>query len=228
MNTLTLLRIDCKDRQQIDFHINHRIPFIITNQAENWSCEKIWNIEYFRRYEVVDNAVLLNNYLRNWSFWRDYPELLTDYCIPKIFSTDYSPFLTRHIHALKWIFIGNAGTMSASHYDIFYSSAWLYLAEGLKHWRFLKESVDDKPQVINLFDDAQLRDHVVWEGIQKAGDIIWVPPKTRHAVVNQNMTIALSHNYIDATNIEIALRYPELSCEQKAILTKIISELGII
>ncbi len=45
-----------------------------------------------------------------------------------------------------------------------------------------------------------------WDCILEAGEVLFVPSGSPHAVQNLGPTIAVSANYIDATNLEVALK----------------------
>lgn len=231
-----LQRVDKRDTARISQLVNERTPFILAGETDDWPAAKLWRMDYLcidpylrkLKKEIVQN----NYYLKNWQFWVTRPELLQDYDIPKAFSIDYSPLVTGHMHALKWIFIGNKGTYSKSHYDLFFSSAWLYLACGVKEWRLMKNpseifSKDNTPDLFQLDHDEQAHNYTIWSAQQMPGEIVWVPPKVLHAVFNHEFAIALTHNYINSTNIIDALDYPDLTMQEKNAVKAIISKLNI-
>ncbi len=150
-------------------------------------------------------------YIVDWEFGQRVPELLADYEVPSWFNMDLSEQLGLNQTALQWIYFGEEGTGSSSHTDVLDSSAWLLLACGRKHWRMVKaedaERLQFRYQSANLFDiDTTIfrdsADVCGFEVVQEPGEILWTPPRCLHAVRNLDRTIALTHNYVDLTNIE--------------------------
>jgi arginase family enzyme len=152
------------------------------------------------RYNIVD-----------WNFAFTNPELLADYCIPDFFDMDLSEQFGFQKHLLNWIYIGEEGTGSPSHIDVGNTSAWLYVARGSKHWRFVHN--DDTAacgklgQWADLFapDLARFKSMENIRGfelVQEPGELVWVPSGCLHAVRNLEPTIALTHNYVDLTNLD--------------------------
>ncbi|MEX1367766.1 MAG: cupin-like domain-containing protein [Nannocystaceae bacterium] len=144
-------------------------------------------------------------YLSSWSFSSHNPRLSEDYEVPSFFDLDRSADLGLD---LNWIYIGEDGTGSSPHLDTIASSAWLQLFTGEKHWRFLHqdehEEFVDESNPKSLFDlvPAQLRPGSrFYAATQHPGEIMWTPSGLVHEVRNSFCTIAVTHNYVDATNI---------------------------
>jgi hypothetical protein len=151
------------------------------------------------RYNIVD-----------WNFAFTNPELLKDYTVPKFFDMDLSASLGFSDHALSWIYFGEQGTGSPSHVDVVNTSAWLLLAKGRKHWRFVHSEQANRcgntGNWADLFapdlDQFSMMDTIEgWDLVQSPGEIVWVPSQCLHAVRNISSTIAVTHNYVDLTNL---------------------------
>ncbi|KZX60312.1 hypothetical protein A3709_12025 [Halioglobus sp. HI00S01] len=148
--------------------------------------------------------------LTDWNFLEALPKLADDYNVPAWFDMDMSHDLGFPANSLKWVYMGEAGTGSPTHLDVAHSSAWLMLASGRKHWRFVVgddvSKCDDGSGWMDLFspDTALFPGTGTLSGydyVQSAGEIIWTPPGCLHAVRNLEDSIALTQNYIDLTNL---------------------------
>ena len=130
---------------------------------------------------------------------------------------------------MRWLYIGASGTGSRTHVDCNLSSAWLWVATGRKEWicahgedhELLTGGVagrgssdygdDDSAALPDLFaSDLHARwPHVrkarLYHGFQNAGDVCFNPSCCAHAVRNVGapgaLTISLTHNFVDATNL---------------------------
>lgn len=144
-------------------------------------------------------------YLNTWSYAHTHPNLVASVEVPALFEIDHTEALDLD---LRWIYIGEDGTASQAHVDIIASSAWLQLIRGEKHWRFLWQEghaeFTDTKKGKSLFDlvPSELRpDARLYATTQRPGEIVWTPSGFVHEVRNSFTTVALTHNYVDATNI---------------------------
>jgi len=155
------------------------------------------------RYNIVD-----------WQFGDDAPNIYNDYQVPAIFNMNLAEQIGFDATALKWIYFGEPGTGSPTHTDVVNSSAWLLLAKGHKRWRMLH--ADCAPQLLYQHQWADLfnispalypntGELSGYEAVQQPGEIMWTPPQCVHAVQNLDHTIALTHNYVDLTNLDVVL-----------------------
>lgn len=150
-------------------------------------------------------------YLSNWSFLHCNRAWADDYSLPAFFARDRAATLTGHDEQLKWLFIGEDGTGSAMHMDVVASSAWLYVFCGRKHWRLLRSRSassafrTERSAVSSLFADLDGADlgegAVVFDGVQEPGDLIFVPSPILHEVKNIGTTLALTHNFVDCSDL---------------------------
>jgi len=115
---------------------------------------------------------------------------------------------------MKWLFIGEAGSSTRTHFDVLNSSAWLWCARGLKKWRcmhggdhqLIPDACWRSGEFPDLFDPnvegyPWLQQVRLFYGIQKAGDIMYTPPFVLHGVRNLEFTISITHNFVDAVNL---------------------------
>lgn len=214
--------------QFLERYVAPGVPVILTGLGRDWPARHSWSLRSFvgrvRPEEVVvkmfkPDAVVMGRttlgrilsetlapsedrgyrlYLTNWHFYRTHPELCEDYRVPSFFEVDHSGAFTGD--RLQWIYFGEAGTQTPAHVDVLRSSAWLYLFEGRKEWRFFTG-----PAGASADESATL-----YVGTQAPGELVWSPPGVVHAVRNIRATLALTHNYVDLTNAATVLASPGL------------------
>ena len=102
-----------------------------------------------------------------------------------------------------WMFLGANGSGSPLHVDTMCSSAWNLLLSGRKKWVLLspEASVEAgrlEPEVAEVLDPGVRT--VEWE--QQPGECLLVPSGWAHRVVNLTPSMALTGNFVNASNIE--------------------------
>ncbi|MBZ5506013.1 MAG: cupin-like domain-containing protein [Acidobacteriia bacterium] len=148
-----------------------------------------------------------NYYLKDWRFEFDCPSLKQDYCVPEyLYSwTERLPALIRPIW--RWIFIGPPNTASHLHVDFLNTSAWNALLSGKKRWIFFQPGearwmyrgkVNAFSPDFEQFPLFRRAKPIVY--IQNAGEVLVTPGGWWHAVRNEEVSIALSENFINRTN----------------------------
>lgn len=116
-------------------------------------------------------------------------------------------------HAWPSLFIGANATQSDLHIDSGGTHFWMQLFSGAKQWRFF-----DKDSHINLYPIPSTQKFAVdvfnpnfkthplfarakmYEAVQEAGDLIFIPANCPHAVRNLDQIHALSMNYVGPSN----------------------------
>lgn len=150
------------------------------------------------------------HYIVNWQFADTCAALLGDYTVPAYFQPALNEQVVPAPNSLRWLFVGEPGTGSATHIDVLNSSAWLMLVSGRKHWRMVPaqdlEACGRVGEWVDLFapDHAQfphLARATLFEAEQLPGEMLWTPPLCVHAVRNVEHSIAVTQNYIDLTNL---------------------------
>lgn len=167
-------------------------------------------------------------YLFDWLLPYNCPELLDTFVVPAYFAGDLMQRTVRgwHVpHRDDWpsLFIGPAGSRSSMHVDAFASSFWMGLVSGVKRWLIYPNASDVLPFLhvdprVPQFGFDPLRAQPLdsrrfpsllraqpIEVIQRAGDIVFIPGGTPHAVENLEDIIGVSMNYVDAANVDSAL-----------------------
>jgi hypothetical protein len=97
--------------------------------------------------------------------------------------------------------------------DAFGSNFWMLLVEGKKKWTFFSEADLPllRPTYPFSFDPVFPKDVLTttparaFEVELQAGEMIFVPAGSPHAVTNLSTTVALSGNYVDESNIAASL-----------------------
>ena len=148
--------------------------------------------------------------------------LREDYQIPAYFPDDYLNLVGRENKPPhKWFCIGPKRSGTSVHRDPLGTSAWNALTYGSKRWvlfepkedrtlvrgkRHRKKGEDD--EAIHYFDYLLPRIRAsspslkVYECVQEAGDIMFVPGQWWHGVINLTDTIAVTHNYCGRDNFD--------------------------
>ncbi len=93
-----------------------------------------------------------------------------------------------------WILIGPVNSGTKMHVDMMNTSAWNYLIKGVKRWTFqMRKDLKMGKDLIHFH--------------QQAGDLVYVPSKCPHSVINLSPTIALTENLLNAYNVEMVIDY---------------------
>ncbi|GFN91894.1 bifunctional arginine demethylase and lysyl-hydroxylase jmjd6-b [Plakobranchus ocellatus] len=176
---------------------------------------------------VVTVAEHINNvkqgstedYLFDWSLPLHCPQLADEITIPKYFTDNFLTQTTPgSMYHDSWpsLFVAPSGVASDLHVDAFASSFWMALFQGEKRWTFFDP--EDMPLLYPKY--VQSLDPVFDVNIGKpdlksfpllaltkpkqcvlrAGDLLFVPAGSPHLVENLTPSVAVSSNYVDATN----------------------------
>eukprot|EP00030_Apusomonadida_sp_AF-17_P002464 a339756_108.p1 GENE.a339756_108~~a339756_108.p1 ORF type:complete len:410 (+),score=162.32 a339756_108:177-1232(+) len=146
--------------------------------------------------------------------------ILDHYTVPKIFHYDYFGVLPERMRPpFRWIVIGPERSGTVMHQDPMGTSAWNTLTHGHKRWimfppHIKKSSFHPK----NLRTEENLNNVIYWykdvypycvkhakelemmECIQAPGETIFVPGDWWHAVINLDMTVAITQNFVSREN----------------------------
>mmetsp|Transcript_10736 Transcript_10736/g.29383 ORF Transcript_10736/g.29383 Transcript_10736/m.29383 type:complete len:209 (+) Transcript_10736:2-628(+) len=142
------------------------------------------------------------------------------FTVPKYFAGDYfqrSGF-SGYMHTWPSLFIGSELTESAVHIDGGNTNFWMYLLSGRKEWRFYRRrdliNIYVRPGTPHFFPDIFRPRHdffpllkyaEMYEGIQEAGDLMFIPAGNPHGVRNLEPIHGVSMNYVDGSNIWLYL-----------------------
>jgi len=175
----------------------------------------------YLRHQQDDNPLYLfetnmddNAYIR---------PLMEDYEVPDLFPHDWFSMVNADSRPpFRWFCIGPKRSGTTVHIDPLGTAAWNAVTHGVKRW-VLFEPKEDKKQVkgkgliekgeddeaIMYFDFILPRikraypDLKVYEGLQKPGDVIFVPGDWWHGVLNLEDTVAVTQNYCGPDNFDM-------------------------
>ncbi|CBN75481.1 conserved unknown protein [Ectocarpus siliculosus] len=169
-------------------------------------------------------------YLHDWSLPQNLgvasPLLAGKFRVPKFFAGDLLQRLAGRglPYTDSWpsLFIGPKGSRSDTHIDSFGSHFWMALLEGKKRWLLYPK--EEAPLLYPIWpegchdpvfeadldnpDATRTPAALLAKGfscVLEAGDLLFVPAGCPHRVENLTGTLALSCNYVDATNIDMSL-----------------------
>ncbi|NEQ68258.1 MAG: cupin-like domain-containing protein [Symploca sp. SIO2D2] len=241
----------------VDKYILANKPVLIRGLGKEWVAYKKWtSSEFVQRYgetEVIakkskseesktfslsDYLVYIQittdeepYYLSDWSFSRDYPELLNDYIVPDCFE-NWIRRIPQHMltredddYFLRWIYMGPTNTGSPMHRDVLDTSAWNVVLSGKKEWLFYPPDETE-----NLYDGAvdgfnvnlntypRFKNAKGYTCIQEKGDLIFTPHLWWHQVRNIEGGISLTENFINDSNIDtVAKNYLSILGQDEAL-----------
>ncbi|RUS72799.1 hypothetical protein EGW08_019436 [Elysia chlorotica] len=198
----------------INVSVKHNVPGSV-----EWA-----KLEESRQMTVADHIIKIKegqteDYLFDWSLPLHCPHLANEIVIPDHFSDN---FLTQtspgSLYHDSWpsLFVAPAGVVSDLHVDAFASSFWMALFQGEKRWTFFDASdlASLYPQYVHSLDPV-FSVNIVQPDLKsfpllaltkpkqcviKAGDLLFVPFGSPHFVENLTASVAVSSNYVDATN----------------------------
>lgn len=170
-------------------------------------------------------------YLRDWNFLADHPEMAADFSEP-FFANDWLMLIDRRIRPdLRWVYAGPSASTSPLHIDTIGTHAWLCQLIGKKRWKLFAPT--DVPESYlekgaNAFRPEgarfpRLLTATCWEATLEPGETIFVPYGWRHQIENVGPSLALTGNYIDASNyIDCVTRLDERASALRAALEEVL------
>lgn len=172
------------------------------------------------------------------SIWQQCEDALgRDILMPKWFPVDMYSYATARVHpvsgsASPTLFLAAAGTRSSLHVDFLHTNFWMVLCRGRKRWRLVPSAhlpclypmylADLNPsfpadldavQANRVWPDPKYPAHAhaeILETILEPGDLIFVPRGWAHQVENLEISVAVSGNFIDGSNLQASLGEAEL------------------
>ena len=173
-------------------------------------------LEYSRRADTD-----FPQYLVETSFVGERQELLKDYSQPAAFADalDDVPGTQSRPH---W-FVGGARTGSLMHQDTRCSCGWNVCLFGCKRWLMLPPETDVTALGLLPYNEgpacwfadhlAQLQHasaagHIrLYECVQRAGDLVYIPAGWHHTVVNLELSCAIAHTLVTPTTLPLAWKF---------------------
>lgn len=153
--------------------------------------------------------------------------MLRDYSVPAVFQEDLFQYAGGSRRPpYRWMVIGPARTGSCLHVDPLGTAAWNALVSGHKRWALYPPHVPKS----DLLPPGFEREGVVWfqdmypktrdkawphppplDCIQGPGEIIFVPSGWWHAVLNLDMTVAVTQNFVTSHTFDVCWRWARKS-----------------
>jgi hypothetical protein len=165
-------------------------------------------IDYMLKEEQEDGVFNL----ADWEFTRDCPELQGYYKVPDYFKSWLDEAPQSLLPALRWIYINQKDTGSGLHIDYGNTASWNAIISGKKKWILLNPSESN-----NIYDGAVdafnpdlekfplYAQSETFYGEQYEGDIMYIPSGWWHQAHNEELTIAVTENFINETNYKNCL-----------------------
>jgi hypothetical protein len=139
--------------------------------------------------------------------------ILSDYRILPYFAEDFFSLLSKKERPFfQWLVFGPERSGSCFHTDPYGTSAWNALVSGTKRWMMFPPGWTP-PGVSRRGSDYDAPVPVKWfldhyhdglpgavECMQHAGEVIWVPSRWWHQVLNVTETIAVTQNLCNSSN----------------------------
>lgn len=168
----------------------------------------------------------------------EFQPLLKDFKVPDVFPHDWFNLVNPGCKPpYRWFCIGPKRSGTTVHTDPLGTAAWNAVTHGRKHWVLfepqesrrhvkgkdvIKEGEDD--EAIMYFDFILPRikkahpELKVYEGIQKPGEVIFVPGDWWHGVVNMDDCVAVTQNYCGPDNFDVVWKKTRKQREKVASL----------
>ncbi|CAK9083667.1 unnamed protein product [Durusdinium trenchii] len=149
--------------------------------------------------------------------------LMDDYQVPDLFPHDWFSLVNTDARPpFRWFCIGPKRSGTTVHTDPLGTAAWNAVTHGVKRWvlfephetkkrvkgkDLLRSGEDD--EAIMYFDYILPRikqaypDLKIYEGLQKPGEVIFVPGDWWHGVLNLEDTVAVTQNYCGPDNFDL-------------------------
>ncbi|KAF5828704.1 hypothetical protein DUNSADRAFT_17204 [Dunaliella salina] len=217
-------RVHCQDLTPAQFAERFerpRQPVVITGATDSWSAHANWRPEVLaERYRDHKFKVGSRSFPGTFGDRSTSKSMLKDYTVPHFFAED----LFQHVGKKKrppfrWVVVGPPRSGSGLHIDPLATSAWNALVHGHKRWALFPPGT---PKELLLPREPGIeREAVSWFGkvyprtlapewpaarpmdiIQGPGEIVYVPNGWWHAVLNLDLTVAVTQNFASTSNFE--------------------------
>lgn len=149
-----------------------------------------------------------NSYVAGWHFLHNAHSLMEDIDIPVPFQDSLLKEVNNKVINYDDIsfFIGHKNVESPLHTDSFFVNVWLACVKGSKTIRICPpKDYELIKNGMDLFDNCiaeqfESNNIPVFEAVIKEGDIFYIPPGWWHQVKNNEFTIAISTNFVNASS----------------------------
>lgn len=201
------------------------IPKRYVHQSVEWAkLENCCEITVSELLKTLDDPGA-SRYLFDWSLPLHCPQLAAEINIPKYFKNNYiQETQDGSMYKDSWpsLFISPADVNSKLHVDTNGTHFWMALIQGRKRWTVFQP--DDTPCLYPKYHSSldpvfevdvqnmNLESHPLLSATHPQtfdllpGDILFVPAGCPHEVVNMEISVAISGNFINNTNFGTALK----------------------
>eukprot|EP00049_Salpingoeca_infusionum_P014773 m.279811 g.279811 ORF g.279811 m.279811 type:complete len:541 (-) comp15748_c1_seq3:1176-2798(-) len=155
------------------------------------------------------------------------PQLGKDYNVPEYFAMDRDLFcqLAEERPSYRWLIAGPPKSGSNWHIDPNNTHAWNALIFGEKRWimtppnhpppgifpspdgAIVATPVSITEWFVNYYEALRASGIPFLEGIQRPGDVVFVPHGWWHVVLNTEYSVAVTQNYVSQSNLVDVLRF---------------------
>lgn len=175
--------------------------------------------DYFRYANAVCDADDQAVYLFDPAFAEKAPQLSEEYDVPHVFRDDIFSVLASQRPHYRWLIAGPSRSGSSFHKDPNATSAWNAAIHGRKKWIFFPPQstppgimpssdgshVTAPVSVIEWFTNFYDRDTILEAGglecIAHPGEIVYIPSGWWHCVLNLDLSIAITQNFVSEANV---------------------------
>ncbi|KAL6878419.1 hypothetical protein ACP4OV_012589 [Aristida adscensionis] len=200
-----------KDYGEVPFRISQRSPHKITMKLKDYA-------SYMELQHDEDPLYIFDD-----KFAESVPALLEDYSVPHLFQEDFFDILDYDQRpAFRWLIIGPERSGASWHVDPGLTSAWNTLLCGRKRWALYPPGRVPGGVTVHVSDedgdvDIETPTSLQWwldiyphlaehekplECTQLPGETIFVPSGWWHCVLNLEMTVAVTQNFVNQSNFE--------------------------
>lgn len=199
------------DYGEVPFRISQRSPQKITMKLKDY-------VSYMEQQHDEDPLYIFDD-----KFGESTPALLEDYSAPHLFQEDFFDILDYDQRpAFRWLIIGPERSGASWHVDPGLTSAWNTLLCGRKRWALYPPGRVPGGVTVHVSDedgdvDIETPTSLQWwldiyphlaehekplECTQLSGETIFVPTGWWHCVLNLEMTVAVTQNFVNQSNFE--------------------------
>ncbi|KAH8850717.1 2-oxoglutarate and iron-dependent oxygenase JMJD4 [Schistosoma japonicum] len=150
-------------------------------------------------------------YLKDWHYFRHSSEN-SWFRLPEYFSSDWLNEFWNFRNDLsddfKFVYLGDRGTWTPFHVDVYHSFSWSANILGHKRWWIFPPGEEKKLSLSNgqvpfdvrpIINDRKDVEYYVID--QYSGQVVFVPSGWYHQVVNMTNCVSINHNWFNATNV---------------------------
>lgn len=182
-------------------------------------------LDYFHYCNAVHAADDQALYIFDAEFARKAPQLDAAYTVPRFFPEDLFDVLGGQRPDFRWFIAGPPRSGSSFHKDPNATSAWNAAVRGRKKWIFFPPDATppgitptaDGANVtaplsvmewfVNFYDRDMITRSAALETVVQPGELIFVPRGWWHCVLNLDLSIAITQNFVSSVNVKAVAKW---------------------